>query len=637
MRAGGAAGVACLSAALGAMALSACRPGSPPPPAPAVEDVLPAAAAPGVTSGKTVRDGLVFELELRGEAARGADVHLRVSDATTGEPVRGLALLGWLDPVKEEAADGTKDDACRDRIRGHMSGLISAQADVSLAGYLALALAEDATVSIVDPTVAFSRTRMKGIASLPGAPSAIAVGRERAFLVVENRDLVSVMSPTRSRVERNLSIEGACTVAASPDGDWVFVGTGGDSIHLLDAQGARLGELDVGKGPHRIGFDRTGRVGWILAEGDRRVVAVDPATRATLHEIPLPVKATRFVVSGPTGVAWAVDEKSGALVAISLGDGSVRELPALPAGIAALGVDGTGRWLFAAHREGGAVTVVDGATGRRVATVEGLSRPDALAFTDRYAYVRQAGRPELALISLGTLGAAEPTVSRIAMGQRAPGPVTAELPALVPTPEGDGVLVASPEDRAVFFYREGMMAPVGAHQSGGRKTHAVLLFDRTLRERAPGEYVAPAGLLSGGLWELAVLVESPRVGACVRVERPGPAREQTVRRLEITPLFDRERSLAAGERATLELEVKDVAAGTPVGPEELDARVVQLPGTWSQRPAVTQTGRGTVRLSFVPPRAGQLQLVLAAPARGVPFSAQPPMTLKVRRASEEAR
>ena len=73
-------------------------------------------------------------------------------------------------------------------------------------------------------------------------------------------------------------------------------------------------------------------------------------------------------------------------------------------------------------------------------------------------------------------------------GEHALGDVRLPSPAdsIVRAPGGTAVLVANPADKAIFYYKEGMAAPVGSFQNYSRQPRAVLVVDRSLRERAPG-------------------------------------------------------------------------------------------------------------------------------------------------------
>src|SRR6185503_18765637 len=69
---------------------------------------------------------------------------------------------------------------------------------------------------------------------------------------------------------------------------------------------------------------------------------------------------------------------------------------------------------------------------------------------------------------------------------------------IVQAPGHPSVLVANAEDKVVYFYKEGMAAPMGHFQSYGKVPRAVLVVDRSLRETRPGIYetvaqMGPAG------------------------------------------------------------------------------------------------------------------------------------------------
>ena len=62
--------------------------------------------------------------------------------------------------------------------------------------------------------------------------------------------------------------------------------------------------------------------------------------------------------------------------------------------------------------------------------------------------------------------------------------------AIVPTPEGNSVVVANTADRQIYYYTEGMAAPMGNFQNYRRDPRAVLVADRSLRETRTGVYEA---------------------------------------------------------------------------------------------------------------------------------------------------
>ena len=74
---------------------------------------------------------------------------------------------------------------------------------------------------------------------------------------------------------------------------------------------------------------------------------------------------------------------------------------------------------------------------------------------------------------------------------------------IVPTPEQSAVLVANPTDKTIYFYAEGMNAPMGSFQNMGREMRAALAVDRSLRETEPGVYIAHFRLPADGAYDVA--------------------------------------------------------------------------------------------------------------------------------------
>jgi len=59
---------------------------------------------------------------------------------------------------------------------------------------------------------------------------------------------------------------------------------------------------------------------------------------------------------------------------------------------------------------------------------------------------------------------------------------------IVRAPGEDAVLVANPADKAIYYYKEGMAAPMGYFPNYGKEPRAVAVIDRTLRQIETGVY-----------------------------------------------------------------------------------------------------------------------------------------------------
>ena len=190
-------------------------------------------------------------------------------------------------------------------------------------------------------------------------------------------------------------------------------------------------------------------------------------------------------------------------------------------GIKTVRFDPSGRYGFAANQKEDAVYIFDAATNRPLQTVTVEKGPDQISFTRTFAYIRSAGAEEVKMIRLSALAKGEPAdLSKFPGGQSPPGRSSgvAFADAIVPAPEENSVLVANPADQAIYYSTEGMAAPMGTFNNYRREPKAVLIVDRSLRENAPGEYSTLVRLPRSEKYDVAFLLDSPRVIHCFSAE-----------------------------------------------------------------------------------------------------------------------
>ena len=169
--------------------------------------------------------------------------------------------------------------------------------------------------------------------------------------------------------------------------------------------------------------------------------------------------------------------------------------------------------------------LTDSASGTPITSVYPAAwmdlRPKREPHSDELAYIRHRGDERVLMILLsevGQEGQAVP-VADFPGGQHPPGRMKRATRAagMVPAPGVPAMLVSNPEDGAVYFYREGMAAPIGNLQNH-RGPRAVLVVDRSLRTRIePGVYETTSWLRSPGNYDLLFFLDIPRMTYCVDV------------------------------------------------------------------------------------------------------------------------
>ncbi|RKH01340.1 YncE family protein [Corallococcus carmarthensis] len=600
---------------------------------------------------KVTRDGvsLAFDLTLTPrplEAEQGSPLQavarVALTDARTGEPLAGRRPLAWmrLRPQGEPAPD---DAACKARVRTYLGGLLSAQADVDFNAYWFLTLNHDQTVSVINPQIAFDRTKLQHLVSVGGGAAdwALLPDRSALYVTVPSQDTVSVVDTQRFVVTRPLRVgRNPGRIALSPDGLTAWVSNDGDgTVSVIDTPGHAVRDpVDVGPGPHAFGFSDSGRTAWVSARDATALTALDVTSGQMLGQVEVGVGVTALAWSDVARALFAARPGAHEVVVVDAARREVSRRIPVKGGLDALRFDNTGRWAFLVHQDTSTVDILDAASGQVAHTLTGFSAPDSVVFTDAFAYVRNTTDSRVTLVELKTLesNGSTPSQVRITMGQR-PAAEARELgrsDPIAPLPEGNGVIAAGNADRALFLYQEGMMAPRGTHLNYGREPRAVKVLDRSLREVEPGVFTARGSVRENGTYDVQVLLDNPRVVACLEWtvgQVPLDASFAKTLPLKLTPEFDAKRTYAPEETVPLRFRLEPTAGtGTPpVAPEEIRVLLFRTPGTWQVRTEPRRVADSVFEVDFRPPSPGQYKFVVGVEGRGLDLGRLPTSTLGV--------
>ncbi|WP_437592283.1 YncE family protein [Sorangium sp. So ce1000] len=622
------------------------------------------------------------------EAVAGSDVvaEFTITDASTGAPARGLAPLGWMS--RRAGADGgasaasfsagapaaslasgasaaslasgavgaaPDEAACREKIKSFKAGLLSVRPEVDMNAYLLWTLNQDNTLSAINPQVALAKTQLRSVVSLagPGVSFVLHPDRESLYVTLRGGHGLAVVDTRRGLVRVNVPVgQDPSRVVVAPDGRTVWVGNDGDgTVSVIDARSTDvLKTLQVGPGHHEIAFTGGGRAAWITSQRGESVTVVDGGTLEPLGDIAVGEGVVSIAASDEAGVVHAANAARGEVVILDAARRAVTGRVALKPGLGALQFEPRGRFSFALNPAANEAAVLDGATGAVAHALTGLAAPDAVTFTGAFAYIRNQGAPRVSLVDRAALGgpAALPLVD-VTVGQSAPLAAaarpgqTALATPIAPLPEGNGALVASPADRALYVYVEGMMAPIGTLPSYGREPRSILVEDRSLKEVRPGVYATTVRLGEGGVYDVELLLDRPRTGVCLEATvaparcAPGDADASgcgadPAKDIAFTPLFEPDLRLTAGEPATLRFRATAAEGGPPLdalAAEDIEVMVVRFPAGYRFRGVPRAEGDGTFSVAFTPPVPGQYRFLAAVPARGAPVGVLPFVPLRV--------
>src|SRR6185369_10713495 len=362
----------------------------------------------------------------------------------------------------------------------------------------------------------------------------------------------------------------------------------------------------------------------------RTVSVIDVRKLAILKQIKVGRYPATIAFSSLSKTAYVAVEDEGILAIGGPEHDVIARIPTEP-GVSVLGIPPSGHYGFALNPKKSSVYVFDLSSNRVVQTVPVGPGSDQISFTQQFAYVRSTGSEFVTMIRLSDIGK-EAAVTKFPAGQRAPAesPSRSHAASIVAAPEDGAVLVANPADKMIYYYTDGMAAPMGSFQNYKRAPRALLVMDNSLRETERGVYSTTVRLNAPGQYDVAFLLDSPRVINCFELtiaENPNaPKKPETT--VKIEPLA-KEAVANAGSPFSVRFKVTDLKTGNAkTDLHDLNVLVFLAPGIWQQRELAKPLGEGVYETSFVPPSAGVYYVFFQSASLGLQFNQSTPLTIQ---------
>ena len=289
-----------------------------------------------------------------------------------------------------------------------------------------------------------------------------------------------------------------------------------------------------------------------------------------------------------------------------------------------------GRYGFVLNTKESTVSIFDAASNQVLHEVKVGKAPDQIMFSETFAFVRSLDTESVAMLRLATIGK-EVDITDFPGGQAAPrnGSAPVHADSMVLAPEGNSIVVANPVDKVLYYYTEGMAAPMGDFQNYRREPMAVLVVDRSLREIKPGVYSTITKLPASGHYDVAFLNDAPRVSHCFDLSAaPNPAfREERAVALRLEHQL-KDLKMPVGKDFTLRFKLTDTATGNPK-PGLDDVRVLTFMSAsgWQHRDFATSVGNGIYEVRINVPEAGVYTMFFESVSMGVRYKDLPYLML----------
>jgi YVTN family beta-propeller protein len=566
-------------------------------------------------------------------AGEEATVRFKITGSNGNVPLTNLRPVAWLDLRQTNEATGARE--CREKVQSFLQPSFNKRPTIDLNAYFILALNNEANISVIDPLGGFGGSKLYTLIPLksPGEDWVMTADNKRLYVSMPQVNQVAVVDVPAWKVIANIDAGiNPTRIALQHDGRYLWVGNDAAGVTVIDTSTNKVAaQLKTGAGHHEIAFTDDDRLAFVTNKDSGTLALIDIRELAVLKELKIGSNPASIAYSSLSQTAYVANEADGTIAAVSGQKNDVVARLQTEPGVRVVSVPTSGHYGFAVNPQQSKVYVFDLSSNRLIQTVPVGPGSDQISFTQQFAYVRSTGSEFVTMIKLTDIGK-EAAVTQFPAGQRAPGesPARSHAAAIVPAPEDGSVLVANPADKMIYYYTEGMAAPMGSFQNYRRDPRALLVMDNSLRETQRGVYTTTVRVGAAGKYDVAFLLDSPRVVNCFELtvaENPNvPAKVETA--VKIEPLV-KEAVANAGTSFNVRFKVVDAKTGSAkTDLNDLTVLVFLAPGVWQQRELAKPVGAGVYETSFVPPSAGVYYVFFQSASLGLQFNQSTPLTIQ---------
>jgi len=567
--------------------------------------------------------------------AKEATVRFKINDKVSKTPLSGVKPAVWL-----TQRDGDADEKqCREKIQSFLQGSLRSRPDVDLNTYYLLALNDEPNISVIDPLLGFGTSKLLTLVLLksPGEDWVQKTSDEKLFVSMPLVNQIAVVDTNTWKVVANIDTGmKPSRVRLQPDQKYLWVGIdAGESsgVTVIDPTTLKVvGQVVTGNGHHEVEFSADNRFAFVTNETDGTLSVIDIQKLAKVKDLKTGAPATSMAFSSIANALYLVNSVDGSITVVDTRGQQITTRIQTKPGIKNVRFAPGGRWGFAPNPKENVVYVFDASTNRLAHTISVENGPDQIAFTDVFAYVRAIGSTEVNMIRLSTL-TGQPDIAKFPGGQTAPGEApnaTSIADVMVPAPEGNSMVIANPADGVIYYYTEGMAAPMGSLQNYRRQPRAVMVIDRSLREVTAGVYSVTTKLPKSGIYDVAFLLDSPRITHCFNAEaKPNPDVEHEKKVALRIEFMNKDNKLPVAENYKLRFKLVDTATSKAKS-DVKDVRVLTMlaSGVWQKRDFARSVGDGVYELDINVPQTGLYFVFIESRSQGVSFRQLPHLTLQ---------
>ncbi|WP_249673954.1 YncE family protein [Pseudomonas abieticivorans] len=591
------------------------------------------------TGQRLERDGVAVAFEVRAVGDKGAlnegdfaDVRFKVSDLASGQPLADLAPGAWLDPAQTQVGSDS-EQSCKSRAALFLKSSIGARPLLDLNSYYLLVMNQDASVSVIDPSVSLGGTTSTlgriGLVAAPMDWVALKDNR-RVFVSQPSAGEVAVIDAQQFRRVASIAAGNQpVRVALQPDERLLWVGNNASDpalagVTLIDPgtlQAVKF--LATGRGHHEIAFSNDSRHAFVSNRDDGTLSVIDIASRTQVAQLKTGGQPLAVAYSALSQAVYVADGSTGTVTVVDARSHRVRTLIHSQPGLGPIRFSRDGRWGIVLNTLENRAVVIDAATDSLVHDLEVSAEPWQVNFTQAYAYVRGLGSPKVSMINLSSLGEGRTPITQVFEAGAAAPRQAGDLPlasSMASSRDENSVFVVNPVDNTTYFYAEGMNAPMSGYLNRGQQARAALVIDHSLREVAPGVYSARVKLPPAGRFDVAFLLNQPSIIHCFSAQvLPGAVADPRLAQPKVDFLLKR-RTVTLGSPYVARFRIAQDSGRVPRrGVADVQVRYYLAPTSQLRVVPAREVGDGLYEAALDLNQSGAWYLHVRAPSLGANF------------------
>ena len=556
-------------------------------------------------------EGIAIDFDWSKVGTNQARFQFYIRDTVNAAPVLGAYPAAWVHP---RTSDSKPAEECRKQAETFVGGSLFSRAEIDLNQYYVLTMNGDASLSLVDPLFGFGGSKLLNRIVLPSPAYDWVLSKQGRYLWMSFPEAQSIgrLDTADWTLETMQLTETPKELALQTDGHylWVALDTGVIAV-VADNSLSIAATIALPSKPRQMQLSPDSLFLYLTLPKQNSLALIDTA-QLKLQKIQKTGKnPNSLAYSKLAQLIYVTNQADGSIEAFSAQDLKSVATMQSEKGLTQLRFDPSGRWGFLVNSVTDRLSIIDAASNQIVQTGLVESEPVSIDFSNNLAYIKHRNNSTLLMISLddkeiGRLGAPIPVVDAPG-GDYPPGLGASTVASgIVKAPGASAVLIANPKDQAVYFYKEGMAAPMGQFGNYGQDPRAVLALDRSLRDpQGQGIYETIAALPTGQQkYDVVFFMDSPRQIHCFTMNLTGVNTSQE--QLNNIPQFQ---ALSADSgykvQQIMDLHFKNQ---TKINPSEIDVIISVSSGLWRQRQRLKLTSEGELQVTFIPPIKGLYQL-----------------------------